>query len=81
MFKRIGPALLIAISVSIVVDVAAQAATAKCQSIQARCAVQIGGTCDPATGRWVYGRGGAGGSNKSGAFDACVSAGLKNQKK
>ena len=59
----------------------AEAAAAKCTSIQARCAVQIGGTCDPATGHWVYGRRGVGGTNKSGAFDACVSAGLAKRKR
>jgi len=32
-----------------------------------------GGQCDPQTGRWTYGRRGVGGSNKSGAFDACIS--------
>jgi hypothetical protein len=56
------------------------AAKAKCQSIQAQCAVHIGGTCDPQTGRWVYGRGGVGGSNKGGAFDQCVSSRLAGRK-
>jgi hypothetical protein len=31
-------------------------AKAACTSIQAKCAVQIGGRCDPRTGRWQYGR-------------------------
>jgi hypothetical protein len=31
-------------------------AQAACTSIQAKCAVQIGGRCDPKTGRWQYGR-------------------------
>ena len=48
-------------------------AAAKCTSISARCAVEVGGQCDPQTGRWTYGRRGVGGSNKSGAFDACIS--------
>jgi hypothetical protein len=30
-------------------------AQAACTSIQAKCAVQIGGRCDPRTGRWQYG--------------------------
>ena len=55
----------------------AQAAAAKCTSLQARCAVKIGGRCDPATGRWEYGRNGAGGNAQ--AFDACISEGLKRK--
>jgi hypothetical protein len=39
-----------------------------CTSIQARCAVQIGGRCG--NGHWEYGRNGAGGTTE--AFDACV---------
>jgi hypothetical protein len=54
------------------------AAAAKCTSIQAQCAVEVGGRCDPATGRWQYGRGllgrgSSGGTNRFGGFDACVS--------
>ena len=30
-------------------------AEAACTSIQAKCAVQIGGRCNPKTGRWQYG--------------------------
>ena len=30
-------------------------AQAACTSIQAKCAVQIGGRCNPQTGRWQYG--------------------------
>ena len=56
------------------------AAKAKCQSIQAQCAVQIGGTCDPQTGRWVYGRNGPSGNNKGGAFDQCISSKLAGKK-
>lgn len=62
---------------------AASAATAKCTSIQARCAVEIGGVCDPVTGRWEYGRRritGSGGSNRGGAFDGCVSRELAKRK-
>jgi hypothetical protein len=29
-------------------------ATNKCTSIQARCALEIGGECNPKTGRWSY---------------------------
>jgi hypothetical protein len=62
---------------------AAFAAPAKCTSISARCAVEIGGVCDPKTGRWEYGRNrytGSGGTNRGGAFDACVSRELKKRK-
>jgi len=60
-------------------------AAGKCTSIQARCAVEIGGTCNPITGHWEYGggfngRGGSGGTNRGGAFDACVSRELSRRK-
>jgi len=61
----------------------ASAATTKCTSISARCAVEIGGVCDPVTGRWEYGRRrytGSGGTNHGGAFDACLSRELKKRK-
>ena len=54
----------------------ALAAGKKCTSLQARCAVEIGGTCDPVTGRWAYGRWlgvNNGGTNMGGAFDQCIS--------
>ena len=59
---------------------AAAAAAAKCTSISAQCAVEIGGTCDPATGRWEYGRARSGGTNRGGAFDACLARKLKERK-
>jgi hypothetical protein len=31
------------------------AAHGKCTAINARCAVEIGGVCDPSTGHWSYG--------------------------
>jgi hypothetical protein len=53
------------------------AATAgKCNSIQAQCAVEIGGQCDPKTGSWCYGfnrNRECGGTNHGGAYDACLS--------
>jgi hypothetical protein len=67
--------LLLAMA-SYFVSAPVMAATAKCTSIQAQCAVEIGGTCDPATGRWRYGAYQGhqyGGTNHGGAFDACVS--------
>jgi hypothetical protein len=61
----------------------ALAANAKCTSIQAQCAVEMGGTCDPVTGRWCYGNfmsRRCGGSNIAGAFDLCVSRKLRERK-
>jgi hypothetical protein len=61
----------------------AVAADGKCTSIQAQCALEMGGTCDPATGRWCYGRfmsRNCGGSNIAGAFDQCVSRKLRERK-
>jgi len=62
---------------------AAMAAEGKCTSVQAQCAVEIGGTCNPKTGRWrygfVYGRS-YGGTNSGGAFDQCVSRKLAGRK-
>jgi hypothetical protein len=55
----------------------------KCTSLQARCALEIGGTCNPKTGHWVYGWWNGrdwGGSNKGGAFDACIARGLAQKK-
>jgi hypothetical protein len=58
-------------------------AAAKCTSLQARCALEVGGECDPKTGRWAYGNWQGinhGGSNRGGAFDACISRGLAKRK-
>jgi hypothetical protein len=71
-----------------VIIFAPAAALAKgCTSIQAKCAVEIGGRCDPATGHWEYGTGAriatsaragwrvpAGGNTL--AFNACISRAL-----
>jgi len=57
-------------------------ASAACTSIQARCAVEIGGQCDPKTGRWFYGyymNKVAGGNTQ--LFHACVSRELAKQRK
>ncbi|MGJ4994917.1 caspase family protein [Bradyrhizobium sp. HKCCYLS3077] len=43
----------------------------RCTSISQRCAIQIGGRCNPATGHWEYGRNGAGGDTM--AFNNCLS--------
>jgi hypothetical protein len=58
----------------------AGAASDKCANISAQCALEVGGVCDPATGRWRYGRPGVGGTNKGGAFDACIARKLKERR-
>lgn len=58
---------------------AAKAASGgRCRSIQALCALEIGGCCDQATGRWEYGRNGCGGSVM--AHNNCLSRRLAGQK-
>ncbi|WP_316184581.1 MULTISPECIES: caspase family protein [unclassified Bradyrhizobium] len=42
----------------------------RCTSISQRCAIEIGGRCNPATGHWEYGRNGAGGNTMS--FNNCI---------
>jgi hypothetical protein len=43
----------------------AAAAAGKCDPMQAQCAVEIGGTCDPKTGKWHY-------DNGVDRYNACV---------
>ncbi|MGY4231540.1 putative caspase-like protein [Bradyrhizobium sp. USDA 4449] len=45
-------------------------ARGRCTSISQRCALEIGGRCDASTGKWEYGRNGAGGNTQ--AFNACL---------
>jgi hypothetical protein len=73
-------AVMTATAVFALIDISAMAApnAGKCSSLQARCAVEIGGRCDPATGRWEYGRNGAGGNAQ--AHNACLSRGLAGKK-
>jgi len=55
----------------------------KCTSIQAQCALEIGGSCDRNTRHWCYGTVFApigGGSNHSGEFDGRVSRKLGEHK-
>jgi hypothetical protein len=53
---RIQSAILSAIiGLAIAAAFHVPSAQAACTSIQAKCAVQIGGRCDPRTGRWQYG--------------------------
>jgi len=50
-----------------------------CTDVQSKCAIEIGGRCDAATGHWEYGRNGAGGSTQ--AYNACISRAMAQQKK
>ena len=50
-----------------------------CKSMQSKCAIEIGGRCDPVSGRWEYGKNGAGGNTM--AYNECISRGLAKQKK
>jgi hypothetical protein len=72
--------LLLAIaSYGVAAPANAAAAAGKCDTVQARCAVEIGGRCNPKTGSWCYGfyrSRQCGGTNSGGAFDACVSRNL-----
>lgn len=70
--------LIWAAALSVAFLVPSVPALADCNSLQARCAVKIGGRCDPATGKWFYGAYGnqrAGGTAQ--AFNECVSRGGK----
>lgn len=49
-----------------------------CRNVQSRCAMKIGGRCDPVSGRWEYGRNGAGGTAM--AHNECISRELAKQK-
>ena len=51
----------------------------QCTSISQRCALEIGGRCNPATGKWEYGRNGAGGDTQ--AFNTCLSRMLAGSKR
>jgi hypothetical protein len=81
--------MLLAISATLGLTVVALSgapaeAAAKCTSIQAQCAVEIGGRCDPNTGHWEYGNYrnyGSGGTNRGGAFDRCISRKLMQRNK
>ena len=59
----------------------ATAATGRCNSLQARCAVEVGGQCDPQTGHWHYGSKGLKSHDTNiMAFDACIARGLAGHK-
>ena len=48
-----------------------------CKNLQSRCAIEIGGRCDPVSGQWECGRKGAGGNTQ--AYNACISRGLSKK--
>jgi hypothetical protein len=50
-----GAILSALIGVAITAGFIVPPAKASCTSIQAKCAVAIGGRCNPKTGRWQYG--------------------------
>ena len=50
-----------------------------CKSVSSKCAIEIGGRCDPVSGQWEYGRKGAGGNTQ--AFNECLSRATAKQKK
>jgi len=82
---RIGAGLAVAAVGCAVMAAGAMAAPpnlGKCTSMQARCAVEIGGRCNPRTGYWQYGyvRGYATGTTPE-AYDACISRALANNKR
>ncbi len=49
------------------------AAAGKCDTMQAQCAVEIGGNCDPATGKWRY-------DNGVDRYNACIFRKLSEEK-
>ncbi len=57
-----------------------------CKNIQSRCAIEIGGRCNPVTGHWEYGFGRpyTPGKRPSGgnaaAFNACISRALAKKR-
>jgi hypothetical protein len=71
--------IIIVVAALLAVSAPASAAGGgKCTGLQARCAIEVGGKCDPNTGAWCYGwwKGQRCGSGTIQAFDACVSRGL-----
>jgi uncharacterized caspase-like protein len=50
----------------------------RCHSVQAMCALAIGGCCDQVTGKWQYGRNGCGGTTL--AYNNCISQKLAGKK-
>jgi hypothetical protein len=50
-----------------------------CKDIPSRCAIEVGGRCDPVTGRWEVGKRGASGTTN--AHNDCISRELMKKKK
>jgi len=50
-----------------------------CKNVSSKCAIEIGGRCDPVSGQWEYGRKGAGGNTQ--AFNECLTRAAAKQKK
>jgi hypothetical protein len=68
--KLAGTAAATVVAVSIFASTAALADKG-CKNIQSKCAIEIGGRCDPVSGHWEYGQNGAGGTTQ--AHNACIS--------
>jgi len=45
----------IAVALALLAAATAALAQGKCTNVKAKCAMEIGGQCDPKTGRWFYG--------------------------
>ncbi|MGY8667605.1 hypothetical protein Q3C01_35340 [Bradyrhizobium sp. UFLA05-109] len=78
MTSNLMTAIAVALAVSVFGTTAALADKG-CKDIPSKCAIEIGGRCDPVSGNWEYGRNGAGGSTQ--AYNACVARALAQQKK
>jgi hypothetical protein len=50
-----------------------------CKNIQSRCAIEVGGRCDPVTGHWDVNKDGAGGTVQ--AHNDCIGRHLLKEKK
>jgi hypothetical protein len=76
----------VALFAVIVFTPAGALANNRCTGMQAKCAVEIGGRCDPVTGHWEYGyaRGAEFGHPPSGgnttAYNDCISRALAKKK-
>ena len=67
MFARHATIMIMTL-IMVCLSCSVRTAYANCQSVQARCAIKVGGTCDPATGRWHY----RGPHSMGAAFSDCV---------
>jgi uncharacterized membrane protein len=50
-----------------------------CKNIQSKCAIEVGGKCDPVSGHWDVNQNGAGGTIM--AHNECISRALLKKKK